>query len=316
MIKIILDDKTKSDIEDIYWRDVNTAPTGLVNILNRAEIRQLLKNKYCLLYRYFYNNSGAVIKKHVKELLFLDRDGMKNFIHKMHKKGKITDPNELLKKVFLYENFSKRKAAIKILRKMNVEVCPYCNRQYIQTIKSGKIRAQFDHYYPKSLYPYLALSLYNLIPSCSICNLAKSSLDTLNDPVLYPYDEEFGYDAKFELQINKSGDYVKVWQGLSDNFTIGINTAKGRPIEPIINNQVEKLYLKELYNEHKNFVKDIIKSKNINSSGRIEALYRSYAHLFKSIDEVKGLLYMTDLKKESWGKRPLTKLIHDVDRSF
>lgn len=313
MIKIILDDETKRDIEAICWKDVNTAPTGLVNVLNKAEIKQLLKDNYKKLYSYFYDNRGSLIEKQVQKLLFLDRNGMKKLICRL---GKIDDSKELLQKVFVYENFSKRNAAIEILRKMHVEVCPYCNRQYVQTIKTGEFRAQFDHYYPKSLYPYLSLSLYNLVPSCSICNMAKSSLDTVIEPVLYPYEEEFGYDANFELKISKSGDYVKVWQGLSDNFSIAINTTKGTAIEPAINNQVKKLYLKELYNEHKNFVKDIIKSKNINSPGRIMALYRSYTHLFKSIDEVKGLLYMTDLRKESWGQRPLTKLIHDIDRIF
>lgn len=34
--------------------------------------------------------------------------------------------------------------------------------------------AKLDHFYPKSLYPFFALSLYNLIPVCGTCNLVKS----------------------------------------------------------------------------------------------------------------------------------------------
>lgn len=32
---------------------------------------------------------------------------------------------------------------------------------------------QFNHFYDKGTYPYLALSFYNLIPSCSTCNSSK-----------------------------------------------------------------------------------------------------------------------------------------------
>ena len=60
-----------------------------------------------------------------------------------------------------------------VLTALYVPVCPYCNRQYIT--KYGKIgeeeaTADLDHYYHKSLYPFLALSVYNFVTSCSICN--------------------------------------------------------------------------------------------------------------------------------------------------
>lgn len=78
-----------------------------------------------------------------------------------------------------------------ILQLMDVPVCPYCNRQYTFTLASGKSRPQMDHYYPRDLYPYLAVSLYNLVPCCAVCNTAKGPLDTMKDPILYPYDEGF-----------------------------------------------------------------------------------------------------------------------------
>mgnify|MGYP000006537395 CR=1 FL=1 len=61
-----------------------------------------------------------------------------------------------------------------VLNSLNLSVCPYCNRQYIfGTDNNRKVGAQFDHFYSKSKYPYLALSFYNLIPCCPTCNKAK-----------------------------------------------------------------------------------------------------------------------------------------------
>ena len=79
---------------------------------------------------------------------------------------------------------------------------------------------------------------------------------------------------------------------------------------------MEKMHLKSLYNEHKEYVMDIIKAKYVNSSGRINELLRLFPTLFDSYEDVKSLLYMTNIQKESWGDRPLSKLTYDIDRQL
>lgn len=52
-------------------------------------------------------------------------------------------------------------------------VCPYCQINTTETADSDGIRryrGQLDHYYGKAEYPFLALSLSNLILSCGQCN--------------------------------------------------------------------------------------------------------------------------------------------------
>ena len=60
-----------------------------------------------------------------------------------------------------------------------LKYCPYCNAETlyafewekdVTTLKMAK--SAFDHYFPRARYPFLGLSLYNLIPSCSRCNSA------------------------------------------------------------------------------------------------------------------------------------------------
>lgn len=311
MIKIRISPKVKTNIKDIFWSDAKNYKTSIVKILGKPENRNYLLNKHPKIYKRLYDFSGNLNEDEVKKLLFADRHEMKGYIAEF---GAYTDKKlseELLDKIFRYDTFSHRKAAITILRNIDVTVCPYCNRQYIFTLSSGSARPQFDHYYPKSIYPYLALTLFNMVPSCSVCNMAKASLDTLKLPILYPYEEEFGYDVKFIIQLDDDVNYVKMIQGISDEFTIRIdNKSDDYMVE--IDNQISKLHLDELYKEHKLHVKDMIRSRYINTPERVAELYSKFRHIFGSKDDVYGLLYMSDIKKESWGKRPLSKLTHDI----
>ena len=317
MIKISIDEISKEEIEKKLWEDANSNTKGLIKVLNTANAKNILMNNHKKLYRMLYNaTTGDINVVEVKKLLLADRQSLKKYIGILgdYSSNKIL-ADELLDNIFRYDRYSKRKVAVEILKKMKVSVCPYCNRQYIFTLSNGQVRPQFDHFYPKSRYPYLALSLYNMIPSCSICNMAKSSLDTLKEPILYPFAEEMGSETKFEIKRKKNGNFVKMLQGISNEFVIDLNTINAKNKVTVLN-QMEKLHLNDLYNEHKEYVMDIIKSKYVNSSERINELLVSFPTLFDSYEDVKNLLYMTNIQKEAWGNRPLSKLTYDIDRQL
>ena len=122
-------------------------------------------------------------------------------------------------------------------RQLCVRVCPYCNRMYTTTLygKNG-VRPDFDHFYPQSIYPYLAVSLFNLIPSCNICNKAKFNYAEIErdinknkknttftyrqkKSIIYPYDEAYN---ELHMKISFRAIFYdnKVIMGQSDNFTI------------------------------------------------------------------------------------------------
>lgn len=153
------------------------------------------------------------------------------------------------KQIFKYERLNAVRKELSepmaywLQRQLCVRVCPYCNRMYTTTLYGKKrVRPDFDHFYPQSRYPYLAVSLFNLIPSCNICNKAKFDYAEIKEDIIkktenrtftyrqkksiiYPYDESYN-----ELHMNISFraifyDY-KVMMGQSDDFTIEL-----RPIE-------------------------------------------------------------------------------------
>ena len=128
-------------------------------------------------------------------------------------KAKIADLlkefNKGLFVAFNYEGFRAAKLN-RLAVILNVKSCLYCNQQYTIAIgrkpnQKGKINLagsdaylQFDHFFDKSDYPILSMSLYNLIPSCPICNQKKSKKRySLNlHPYLHSLCERLSFSIK------------------------------------------------------------------------------------------------------------------------
>ena len=103
------------------------------------------------------------------------------------------------KKLFNYDRFSTKGAthwnAYSLCMESGYRLCPYCQQSLAVTIyrdrKSKALRPTLDHFYPKHKYPYLALSLYNLIPSCHPCNSSlKGKIDFYKQQHLHPYEDQ------------------------------------------------------------------------------------------------------------------------------
>lgn len=282
-----------------------------IKIFDIFNIALKLQRNNSNLYDYLYNENGGLKDEKVRELLLADRAKMEKLIDKFGSYNCKNESDELLNNIFRYDNFSERKVVRKMLRKMAITVCPYCNRLYIITLKNRRVRPQLDHYYPTSKYPYLALSLYNLIPSCSTCNQAKLDMDTKANAILYPYEEEFGEKIIFATDIKNKDEFVKCMRGESNEWEVSIQNPK-HILEKQVKNQDKALHLTELYNEHKDYIADIFKSFHINTGKRVEELLLQFPDIFSTREEVRSLMFMNDIRKESWGKRPLAKLTHDI----
>lgn len=220
----------------------------------------------------------------------------------------------------LYNNFTQRKLGKEWAELINVNICPYCNRSYIFTLKKSGVRPQYDHFFPKSAYPYLAVSMYNLIPCCAVCNTAKSNFNTYDkitgkEILMYPYNDEYGYDLS--IQTSYSGDF-SCWLGASDKFGLTVKpaTTAGEDLKHKADDTRRVLHLNELYEKHKDYVKDIINRTYIYNDDYIESLLEEYPELFQSLEEVKNFVYINYLEKENWGNRILAKLTFDIMREF
>lgn len=241
-------------------------------------------------------------------------DSYNSFFKSLKECGK--EWKDRVKEIFDYDAFSQDYigwGAYKLVTELNIEVCPYCNRQFINTFeKEGKrARATLDHFYAKSIYPYLALSMYNLIPSCYFCNSSlKGEEDFYTNEAIYPYDEEFSDNASF---ITDSDDYLYLL-GLSTDFDIRIEIKAGidTNLENKIKKSIDVFALNEMYEFHKDYIRDLIRSAFINDEIRINELYNLYRDIFDSKEEVMQTIFLNYFKEEKLGKRVLAKLTKDI----
>lgn len=228
-----------------------------------------------------------------------------------------------LKSVFNYNKFSQNKSKEnwnrhKLLSDMGIRTCCYCNRQYITHYEISekndkkknlisKSTADLDHFYPQSSNPYLALSLYNFIPSCSICN-SRFKLAEEKD-IIYPYNEGFGDDAFFELYSKDGGlDYIYRHKDIS----IKINAEKSS-IKEKVDKSNEMFRLDEIYQTHEDYAGEIIKKiKMFNSEEAINDFYKKYGKLFADKEELKRTLLGNYYLEKDLSKRPLSKLTRDI----
>ena len=79
-----------------------------------------------------------------------------------------------------------------------------------------------------------------------------------------------------------------------------------------MDNQNNRLHITDLYNKHKDYIIDIFKNFHINTDKRMEELLHTFPDIFSTKAEVRSLIFMNDIKKENWGKRPLAKLTYDI----
>jgi 5-methylcytosine-specific restriction endonuclease McrA len=254
-----------------------------------------------------FSNQDEFHKK-IHDLYLCDPERLKDTYVEFRDFVKNVNDQEKIKQYFDYKTIYKQgtdgeRHDYWLMSKLDIKTCPYCNRHYTFTInkKATKCRPQFDHFYPKSKYQYLALSFYNLIPSCSTCNHTKGKqLITIN-----PYIKGFADDYKFELQ-NKEN----ILSGTLDKRKIKIGFK--RPNTKEINKNIEIFGLEPLYNQHIDYVQEIIDKAQAYNSSYYNALVNSYTGLGKQPAEIDRFIWGNYLDATEHIKRPLSKLTKDI----
>jgi hypothetical protein len=198
----------------------------------------------------------------------------------------------------------------KLLTAMNIPVCPYCNRQYIthyQDAGKDKITADLDHFYCKSKYSYLALSLYNFVPSCQICNSRfKLARDFYGTPHLYPYEQNPTSGMRFTIADAHVLMDEEAWKDMTAPV-VEIKTTGEAAV-----NSAQTFHLKDVYQSHGDYVQEIIWKAKIYSEDKIKSLYNEFSDVFANEEEVRNLVFGQYLEEKEAHKRPLAKLTQDI----
>lgn len=214
----------------------------------------------------------------------------------------------VLKIIFDYEAFSKKSnnyySAYDLADKLDIPTCPYCNRIYTKTVvKPSKItRPAFDHWYSKSEFPLLALSFYNLIPSCNVCNSSVKGTDLFDLKThFHPYNKS----SKLDQQINfKFSYYHKFYSTF--RFKIVNNNDFSK-------NSTEAFKLKEIYETHEDEIKDLRRLRDVYSDKYLEMLKKNILKGTSTSDEeIYRLAFGTHIDETKFDRRPLSKMKKDI----
>lgn len=208
---------------------------------------------------------------------------------------------------------TKRYCAYDLSEELNINVCPYCNKNYTYTVvdKTGAqyTRPDFDHFLSKEKYPYFALSIYNLVPSCKICNQTlKGRKEFSLASHLHPYVENLHHIKKFIttkplLLCEKIEDFEITFKNESSDPTL-INKA---------NQNIKDFALEVQYAKHKDIVLELKDKYNLYNDSSIKNILEE-TDIFKEKGElyIKRLAFGTHMEDENINMRPLSKLTKDI----
>ena len=311
---------------------------------NPSEVKNICMKLYQKMdfqdYLGFKNNLNSWVASHVQELAseedaFLKiMTGEYSFLENLKEiLDNFVDEEPILAE-YLKKSYDKIDSELrkKIIDSKNISVCPYCNRNHInstykilhcnncnqdlfvidevkkecpnckQEIKGPtKVvnTAQLDHFFPKDSYPLFAVSFYNLIPSCYSCNHVK-----LNKDLKYsPYDTSFPFDDIKFTYVPKSVDDIEIKiDSYDSNFKKGIRI----------------LGIEELYQSHIDVVNELIWKKEVYTNSYREGLSEilNQTNLELSKAEVNRFITGHYTDKENYGKRPLSKMVTDISKEI
>lgn len=195
---------------------------------------------------------------------------------------------------------------------VDIHTCPYCNRNYIYRCKKTNnntvVKPEIDHYLTKDTYPYLAISFYNLIPSCQYCNgvTGKHTANSLQTGLINPY-------------LINSNDFQFTW--IPSNIRsmaslkrkkkveIKLNIKRNLKVEP----NIETFHLRELYKLHGDHVAELILKSNIYPQSYRDELKKNFNI---SEDDINRLIVGNYTKEEELHRRPLSKLYLDIAKEL
>lgn len=209
-------------------------------------------------------------------------------------------------------------ASYSILKDLNIRTCPYCNRNYTFTIKRARddsfgTRPEFDHFYNKSQYPLLALSFFNLVPCCHTCNHSKSTKEAGINPYFMGFSSMFCVSERKDDLYDETGTFTRmnVNDVLHvkdiDDFSVGIPGATEKEVQ-----NINTFGINKLYNEHKDYVMELIDKANAYNSIGAQNLIDAFQGIGHSPMEVFDFVWGRHLDDAEHVDRPLSKLTSDV----
>ena len=262
------------------------------------------------------------IKKELNKIIRPSELGRKIFFFKFNKGLKRANNTiemtiwEIIVNIMDYKRVQQEIFPV-VIRKLCIKTCVYCNTQFAITTDENKAFYQLDHCFPKSKYPYLCTSFFNLQPSCSSCNQHKLDLDP----------QQYGYGDMNSLSIWKNPNVsvedliFRLDKASLSRYLIN-NSSHDAELLNILYGQGnstkdKRFHITNQYNQLKDVAEEVIWRHQIYSKGYYNLVKNSFQTLFPDIkSQVNRLIYGNYLSEEDIFKRPLSKFMQDIKKQL
>ena len=214
------------------------------------------------------------------------------------------------------------------LKQLNTATCSYCNSDGVFTLKyeqrvkgnNGQKKqsvikhkkSELDHFWPRAEFPFLGLSLYNLVPSCTRCNrnIKGAEYEPLAG-MTHPYRDDFHEGAKFYAVF-------KDYKGLTHPNDSGVDVIIDRPTGPHsvdlakrAKKSAEFFHLEEVYNQiYELEVNDVVRKVLYFPESYLADLRKRYPGIDESV--LNRMTLGTSLNPADINKLPHEKLRQDI----
>jgi hypothetical protein len=288
----------------------NSKNNTIIELNKKGCFKNREKISILRIYKYFFESKFKYTTiKSFKDLLLIEPEKIPNLIENIEK-NVTKETKEQLKNIFKWEKFQ---PVIAGFFEKNVETytCYFCNLNFINDYQdeNEKSKNEFtlDHYFDKADYPYLALSLYNLVPSCYTCNSKLKKTEKINS--LSPTSDKFDFNEKVKFKLFLSSK--------NRNFTIQKPEDIEVPLKENYSEEYKKYIdvfkLNDRYKFHKKEAFELIEKARLYPESRLEEMAKLTN---QTKDQVKANIFNIPKDNENLHKRPLSKLIKDISEEL
>jgi hypothetical protein len=205
---------------------------------------------------------------------------------------------------FYNKDNEERYDAYQLAFNLDRRTCTYCNRIWTSTIKDKNdkkvMRPNYDHWYPQTQFPLLALSFCNLIPSCTVCNSSIKHEDVYSLTThMHPYvDMDALTRFRYSYNFSKS----------TKQYHIKIKSDQDDKAEQTYRD----LKLEDVYNAHHAELIDMISIKEAYSEKYIERMMANFKDAGLGYEEVYRIAFGVEYLEDDHFKKPLSKFKKDI----
>lgn len=235
-------------------------------------------------------------------------------------KFRLNDFGKAILAIFNYDDYfrTKAKKGLWLAGQLNLKSCPYCNSQYTLVVKKNskglKAKFQFDHFFSKKRFPYLSLSLYNLIPSCAQCNLNKGDKLTNLISFYHPYELDMAVHSRFHISYPVQTKQLTVGDVSKLNITVKFE-ATSAAYKTLVEDHNKLFDIETSYNRHTDIAEDLLYKAIVNNSSFKKDVLKING-LFPNPDVYDRYVIGNYSRPDEILDRPLAKFTQDIARQL